>query len=278
MQPVIIYQEGGNPQQVPAQQIMPTMCTPGQAGKYNGDGFYILNNTSSIKVKQKLEMLEALTGYEQSNEYKVFSDDGTKIFKCKEKSDWCSRQCCPSGCRGYDYEIKMETGPYNGMEFLHAERDFACTCLCFNRPEMKVTIPGTGQTLGYMTDPFACCDMTFSLFDADRRQVLAVDGSCCQCALFCKCRCPCGPCEEVHFDIKDAITGEVIGDIKNKFRAANLFAASDADNYEINFGKVTDPRWKAMLVVLAIFLDMRYFEQSGGEQRDNSALGMMVNS
>lgn len=257
-------------------QMMPQMqmVQPGAGGKYNGDGFYILNNCQSIKVKQKFEMLEALTGYEQANEYKVYGDDGVKLFKCKEKSDWCARQCCPSGCRPYDYQIKMETGPYNDMEFLHAVREFACTCLCFNRPELTVFIPGTGQTLGYMTDPWACCDMTFDLFDADRNLVLKVNGSCCQCGLFCKC--PCGPCDSVNFDIKDGQTGEVVGDIKNKFRAANLFAASDADNYEINFGKVQDPRWKAMVMVLAIFLDMRYFEQSGGEQRDNSALGQIM--
>jgi hypothetical protein len=80
---------------------------------------------------------------------------------------------------------------------------------------------------------------------------------------------------QVKFDIKDAHTGEHVGEIINKFRAANLFSASDADNYEVHFGKVTDPRWKAMLVVLAIFIDMRYFEQSGSKQRDNSALGRM---
>jgi len=252
-------------------QMMPQMCPPGECGKYNGDGFFILNNCTSIKVKQKFEMLEALTGYEQANEYKVYDEAGTTLFKCNEKSDWCQRQCCPGGCREYDYTIKMETGPYDDMEFLHAVREFSCTICCFNRPELAVYIPGTSQTLGYMSDPWACCDMTFDLFDDQRNLVLKVHGSCCQCGICCKC--PCGPCESVEFDIKDGKTGKVVGGIKNTFRLENLTLASDADNYEIEFGEVTDPRWKAMVMVLAIFLDMRYFEQSGQGQRDNSVLG-----
>jgi len=276
MQPVIV-----DPNQALAVAPGQVMVMPGAiicGSPYEGDGFAILNQTTNIKIKQKFEMLEALTGWETENEYKVYDDKGKKIFKIKEKSDALSRQLCGSGCRPYDYKIKCETGAMKDLEFLHASREFACTVCCFNRPEMVVTVPSTGARLGVMTDPWACCDMTFNLYDGSeaKKLVLQVIGSCCQCGLFCKC--PCGPCESINFDIKDAHTGEVVGEIKNSFTMANMTAMSDADNYEINFGQIVDPRWKAMVMVLAIFLDMRYFEQSGSEQRDNSAMGQMMNN
>lgn len=51
-----------------------------------------------VYIKQKFEKLEAVTGIETPNVYKVYPADheGNKaskkpIFKCKEKSDCCQR-------------------------------------------------------------------------------------------------------------------------------------------------------------------------------------------
>jgi len=50
-------------------------------------------------IKQKFELLEAITGCETENKYEVFAadKDGDKkkkliLFKCKEKSGCCERQ------------------------------------------------------------------------------------------------------------------------------------------------------------------------------------------
>lgn len=49
-------------------------------------------------IKQKVELLEVMTGCETKNRYKVFVryPDGSNLylFKAKEDSDCCSRQCC----------------------------------------------------------------------------------------------------------------------------------------------------------------------------------------
>eukprot|EP00397_Hematodinium_sp_SG-2012_P035352 GEMP01038021.1.p1 GENE.GEMP01038021.1~~GEMP01038021.1.p1 ORF type:complete len:289 (+),score=56.12 GEMP01038021.1:157-1023(+) len=252
-------------QPVAQQQMMP----PAQAGVV-WDGFAVLNACPFIRIKQKMEWLEAITGFETKNEYVILDSQGLQIMKAKEDSDCCSRQCLPGNCRPYNYDIQLNVGA--GGNFLHIERPFQCTCCCFNRPELNV-YDNNNTILGYISDPWACCDMTFDIFDASRNKVLTVYGACCQIGLFCPC--PFGSCARVEFAIKDARTNADVGSITKTFRTANFFAASDADNYEINFEHVTHPQWKAMVVALAIFLDMNYFEKGGQQQRDDSALGQL---
>ena len=58
-----------------------------------------LRNHPAVFVKQKFEMLEALTGCETENRYKVYGSNenmdkvGDPIFKCKEKSSFLARNC-----------------------------------------------------------------------------------------------------------------------------------------------------------------------------------------
>ena len=56
-----------------------------------------LNAANSAFIKQKIEILEVLTGCETKNRYNVFLNfpNGTSAFafKCKEESHCCSRLC-----------------------------------------------------------------------------------------------------------------------------------------------------------------------------------------
>jgi hypothetical protein len=57
-----------------------------------------LSRSDYAFVKQKVELLEALTGCETENRYQIFirNPDGSHyyLFKAKESSDCCERQCC----------------------------------------------------------------------------------------------------------------------------------------------------------------------------------------
>lgn len=61
------------------------------------DAQMALNAATSVKIKQKIELLEVLTGCETKNRYNVilnFPNGATALlFKCKEDSNWCSRNC-----------------------------------------------------------------------------------------------------------------------------------------------------------------------------------------
>jgi hypothetical protein len=241
------------------------MMMPVAHGAYMGDGYSILNSLDQIKIKQKFEVLEALTGFETQNEYNILDKNGVKLFKAKEESDCLQRQCLPGDCRAFEYYITHHVGPLAGQPFLHIVREFQCTMCCANRPVLNVYDAVTKECLGSIRDPWALCDMTFDIMDAAGQEIIKVDGSCCQLGLFCQC--PCGPCENVEFDIKDTKSGELVGGVDKTFTLANLVSFADNDNYKVTFGKVKNPKYKAMLLALAIFIDMRYFEVKGNGQQ-----------
>lgn len=82
------------------------------------NGLDKLISMPGIYIKQKFELLEAMTGCETENKYMIYpsSNDGDKlknpIFKAKEKSDCFYRVCCNGDCRPFKINIAHEAeGP-----------------------------------------------------------------------------------------------------------------------------------------------------------------------
>ena len=53
-----------------------------------------LNQTQRLFVKQHVEMMEAITGWEGANQYTVLDQAGNPLYHCQEESGACMRQCC----------------------------------------------------------------------------------------------------------------------------------------------------------------------------------------
>jgi len=95
---------------------------------------------------------------------------------------------------------------------LHFERDFKCTFLCFDRPELRVytTENGGKDYLGKVKNPFMWCDLICDIYLANNEKKYAVTGSCCQCGIICE-----GPfCQEATLDIKAYPGMEIVGNFK----------------------------------------------------------------
>lgn len=86
-------------QNIPTQDFLLNDCY--KEGNFNAffasDYIMALRNAKSAFIKQKVELLEVLTGCETKNRYSVYLryDNGVNalLFKCKEESTWCSRNC-----------------------------------------------------------------------------------------------------------------------------------------------------------------------------------------
>ncbi len=56
-----------------------------------------LANANAAIIRQEIELLEILTGCETKNRYHVYirgpNGQFTYLFKCKEESGWCMRNC-----------------------------------------------------------------------------------------------------------------------------------------------------------------------------------------
>lgn len=245
-----------------------------------GRHFAALADVSKVHVQEKVNLIEAVTSIigqevEMANKYSIKSDGGEELFFAVEKTDCCTRQakqCCPD-CAPWSVDVMYTQGGANQTAF-QLKRDFTCTCLCFNRPNVDVIDATSGNKIGSIKDPFACCDLTFNVRDQEDSTVLKANGGCCQWGLCCPL--PCGPCAEVNFPIADASSGEEVGKLQKKVPGCcKFFFAPDVDNFDVEFGKVQAPQYKVLLIALALFMDFRYFNDNPNDD-DGGVLGAIA--
>ena len=89
-------------------------------------GLEYLVQVDQLLVKQKVEVLEVITGFETKNQYKILNSLGQEVYKAKESSNCCARQIC-GPVRPFSMKIKDN----HGNEVIRLERPLACTsCFC----------------------------------------------------------------------------------------------------------------------------------------------------
>ena len=102
-----------------------------------------LATSQKVYVKQKIELLEMLTGCETPNRYHVYSlgqnNQWSYLFKCKELSGWCMRNCISSNSRAFNLCVKHVSSPTDftiddySNSYAVFERPYKCTCCCLDR-------------------------------------------------------------------------------------------------------------------------------------------------
>jgi hypothetical protein len=246
----------------PFMQMQPVILVPIQL-----PGMERLGMLDSIYVKQKFDLMEAMSGCEVENSYSVFQTykdgeaKGKPIFKCKEKSGCCSRTFLSGACRPFDMKVKDEG---TDEEFLTFNRPCTCAFLCCNRPNLKVF--HKGAHLGSIVQPFMWCNLQVNVFDAFDQLRFKIEGSCNQLGLWCKC--PCEPCEKIDFIVHDAL-GNKTGFLQKKSPGCAKAMISDADNFALQFPKDATKEDKALLLAAVIMLDFMYFEENPKNNRNH---------
>jgi len=239
-----------------------------------------------VFIKQKFDLLEAMTGCERANEYKVYKRNkegkksGDRQFKYKEKSSYYERQCLAGSCKPFRQRVKNCQGESEDDSIcMRCEKECKCSYYCCNRAEMLCYYTEEeDQTkekyLGKCYDPWDMCNYTFRVYtDADPTATgssnidYTIKASCCQIYFWCKC--PCKACNEVLFMIHDGDAGEVVGELRKKGIdcATNVLMGDDADNFLVDFPKNSNWRQRAMLMNLAIFIDYTMFEDTSENQQ-----------
>jgi len=257
------YAPMGAPAHVPTQQMMQGALLP---------HLQCLTMQTRVEVKEKANWVEALSAIigqeiEMANKYQVMSDNGEQIFYAVEETDFCTRQlkqCCPD-CAPWTLNILYTQHGYQHLVY-KLTRPWTCTCLCFNRPSVDIVDVTTNQKIGSISNPCACCNLAFHVRDQNDQEVLLANGGCCQWGMCCPL--PCGPCASIDFPISDVSTGVSVGHLqKNVPSCFKFLIAPDVDNYKLDFGKVSNPQWKALLLGLAIFVDFRYFSENSNDDQ-----------
>lgn len=224
-------------------------------------------NMSAVKVQQKRRLLEAVSCWEQQNRYMIYdqNNQSQQLYFVQEGSKWWERMCIPNDCKPWRMDFHNLPPGGIGEEpdgtrfpvFLHIERPCSLTCCCINRPEAIITEVPSGRVLGTLRDPFACCSLTFQVFDAAGQETLKSSSCCCKKALCC----PCPGCV-VEFPIDDARSGSSVASLQKTWMWGDHcpICFKDWDNYAVHFGQAANPDYKMLLIGLATFVQMRYFD------------------
>lgn len=205
-----------------------------------------------FRVKQEVEVLEILIGWEQANKYRVKDQAGNQVFFVGEESACLSRICCGK-VRPFDLMVKDNRGQIV-MQF---SRNLDCGglfCSCICPDAVRVTAPG-GQFLGSIAEECSIIQPLFSIKDAGGRTVYRIEGPMCAWAV-------CGTA--VVFRIVD-MNGVSVGDIKKEWGGLVREMFTDADTFSVTFPVNADPAIKAVLLGALFMIDFNYFESAGGD-------------
>ena len=199
------------------------------------------------------------------DEYRNTSVGFKYLFKCIEKSNWCTRRFCPSTQRPLDLDI-IHCSSYDqlGMNyttpFATMNKPFLCTICCICRPEIEVILNSSGKAIGKVRHVCTVCDPTFEVYNAEGNLRYAVSANCCQCALLMP-----GFLSKSSRGVFDILEGEQkVGSI-TKEPASLSELVTDADSYIVNFPTSADANDKLLLTGLALLIDYQFFESDADE-------------
>ena len=233
--------------------MMPNMMMPIY------DPIKILETSPIAKVKQQIEFLELVTSCETKNRYDVYAkinEQNVFLFRCKEQSEWCMRNCCPGNCREFNLKLTLP----NQQKFAILERPFKCTCCCCNRPMMTCKL-SNGEQFGKVKEPYRLCSPFFEIYDENNNKKFGLEIPCCQCGFCCRDNCY-GKCYEVFGNIyKINDLEHPIGIIKKKEKCLQE-TITDANTFLITFPVDANVYDKLNLISAVLMIDYRYYEEN----------------
>lgn len=221
--------------------------------------------------------MEALSGFEKNNKYVLRDEDGKDVFFVKENSTCMERicgGCCGGLCKAWRMEIYLlgeggvATGMHSMTPFIHLERPCHPTCLCLARPEVIVTDFQTKAHIGTIREPFTFCNLSFIVLDAMDNPAMNVDACCLQPGLCCPLPCQSVPCKTIDLPITDHKSGAAVANITKEWMWGDFIQClGEWDNYTIDFGDASNPDFKVLLLSVAIFAQMRFFDRRNKDQQ-----------
>lgn len=231
-----------------------------------------LAGTNGVMVKQKVELLEAFTGFETQNEYHVLNEQGVQIASCKEDTSCLNRQCCGSN-RSFELELKTNAD----VPLLHIERphcSFSSYWLCFPLiPQVcclnDLDVKDANQNvIGRVVQKWNWWKPKLEIEDAGGELLYEIEGPWCLCKFVC---CPCAPCAlKPMFKVFPAgVEHEdenVVASIGAEFSGFTKEVFTDADNFAVQFPPNAPPTHKALLLATVFLLDFMYYEKSPEDQ------------
>ncbi|XP_076363257.1 phospholipid scramblase 1-like [Tachypleus tridentatus] len=245
---------GGYPPRGP----QPNQWMPIPSGPPNcPPGLEYLTMIDQLLVHQKVELLEAFTGFETANKYEVKNNMGQKLYFAAEDTDCCTRNCC-GPMRPFDMKI-LDNG---GREVIHLYRPLRCDSCCFPCCLQKLEVTASGATLGYVTQEWSILVPKYKVENAAGECVLRIEGPICTWSI----------CGDVEFKVLSSNGSSEVGRITKQWTGLVKEAFTDTDNFGITFPIDLDVNIKAILLGACFLIDFMFFEKSGNQENDTPGM------
>ncbi|KAK8729745.1 hypothetical protein OTU49_008295 [Cherax quadricarinatus] len=222
-------------------------------------GLEYLTMVDQLLIKQKVELLEAFTGFETCNKYKVQNSLGQQVYFAAEDTDCCTRQCC-GPMRPFDMKI-MDNAQ---NEVIHLNRPLACASCCFPccLQSIEVTSP-PGNVIGSVRQEWSILAPKYTVRNSSDDVILRIEGPICTWSL----------CGDVEFKVLSADGDVQVGKISKQWTGLVKEAFTDSDNFGITFPQDLDVKMKATLLGAVFLIDFMFFEKQGN--KENDGIGML---
>ncbi|XP_028290306.1 phospholipid scramblase 2 [Gouania willdenowi] len=209
-------------------------------------GLEYLTQVDQLLIKQKVELIEALVGFESNNKYEVRNSLGQNVFYAVEENDCLSRQCC-GPMRPFTIHVLDNCG----QEIITITRPLKCMSCFFPccLQELEVQAP-PGNTVGYLTQQWHPLSPKFIVSNENKEQVLKINGP------FCGWSC----LPDVDFEILTMDEVNKIGKISKQWSGLLREVFTDTDNFGIQFPMDLDVRMKAVMIGACFLIDFMFFE------------------
>ncbi|XP_068626328.1 phospholipid scramblase 2 isoform X1 [Battus philenor] len=214
-------------------------------------GLEYLSMIDQLLMHQKVELLEAFTGFETNNKYTVKNNVGQKVYYAVEDNDCCTRNCCGPM---RPFEMKIMDNFQN--EVIHLHRPLACDsccCPCWLQ-SMEVTAP-PGTVIGSIEQEWSIFQPSYVIKNAAGDVVLRIKGPCCTFSI----------CGDVEFHVYSKDGETKVGKITKQWSGLAREFFTDSDYFGITFPMDLDVRIKAVLLGACFLIDFMFFEKGKNE-------------
>lgn len=272
----------------------------------NAPPFQILAGSSHVFLRQSIDWLQLVTNAVLQNELdyfcfdvsslnnipiqnqkeymKQFENNSPPFLNVKEQSSFFARWCCFMPNRPLKLQFRGVSHAHVGqminfpggvapgvapLILAEGEKKCAWACLCFDRPEIKISMKTANNSyeIGTVRYNFSFFDFMFSILDAKREQIYEIDGSCCQCGLMCP-RCVCDPCLKADFLVKDIKKSRNFYiKRKNNHRWKSCFARTD--DFFIDLPNDVSLEDRVLLVCAGVMIDMMIYRLKEQQEGNN---------
>lgn len=227
-------------------------------------GLEYIDKLRSVHLKQKIDTLEVLTGWEVKNKWRITDPaTGQIIGAFKEDSSCFQRQCCQN-VRAFTADIVDAQGDV----ILKMDRPCHCNCICCTKAcdgfcgQEITTLDSTGRAIGKVTQNSdcailpCCCDWMLTLSDASGHQRWKLGNN------ICSATCVC--CNDRYLYVYDMQMNKK-ATVTKQWRGCAVECCSHADSILVEFPAEMNAEEKANLIAAVFLSDYNLWERQSGE-------------